>query len=119
MKIIIAGCRNFNDYEFLKEKVSHAIKNINKDKIEIVSGGAKGVDSLGEAYAAEFGLKCKIFPADWEKNGKAAGHIRNAQMGDYADALIAFWDGESRGTKHMIKYAKNKKLQVKIYKITL
>jgi predicted Rossmann fold nucleotide-binding protein DprA/Smf involved in DNA uptake len=69
---------------------------------EIVSGGAKGVDRVGESIAALGDIDLKIFPADWDLHGKGAGHIRNRQMAEYADALVAVWDGESRGTKNMI-----------------
>ena len=101
MKTIVAGSRDFTDYELLKRQVNYyrAHKGI---ITEIVSGGARGADMLGEQYAIEFNLPLKIFPADWDKHGRAAGPIRNRQMADYADALIAVWDGQSRGTKNMI-----------------
>jgi hypothetical protein len=73
------------------------------DITEVVSGTAKGADTLGEFYAAEYDIPCKLFPPDWDKYGKAAGPIRNGQMKDYADAAIVFiWDG-SRGSANMIK----------------
>ena len=102
MKTIIAGTRNFNDYQFLKEKIDNLDINIT----EIVSGTARGADILGERYAREHNIPVKRFPADWEKYGKGAGFIRNEQMGNYADYLIAFWDSKSRGTFHMIEYMK-------------
>ena len=115
MKVIIAGSRYFNNYELLRQYVDHILQNVSqKESIEIVSGGAKGADELGERYAKERGYKITRFPADWNKYGRAAGPKRNEQMGDYADALIAFWDGESRGTKHMIEYAKKKNLLVRV-----
>jgi hypothetical protein len=98
MRIIIAGGREFNDYELLREICD---VHISPDS-EIVSGGARGTDKLGERYATETGRDLKIFPADWNKHGKGAGHIRNKQMAEYSDMLIAFWDGESKGTKNMI-----------------
>jgi len=70
---------------------------------EIVSGGARGVDRLGERYARQRGLPCTVFPAQWGKYGKSAGPIRNAEMAKYADYGVAVWDGESRGTAHMLK----------------
>lgn len=82
---------------------------------EVVSGGAKGVDTLGETWAIKNGVSIKRFPAEWEKYGISAGHIRNRKMGDYADALIAIWDGNSKGTKGMIDYAKEKKLKAFIF----
>lgn len=103
MKAIIAGSRNYNNYVYLKQQVDYFREHQFDAKItEIVSGGARGVDSMGERYAAENDISLKIFPADWNKHGKAAGHIRNRQMADYADILIAVWDGESKGTKNMI-----------------
>lgn len=86
----------------------------NKSNIEIVSGTAKGADSLGEKFANNMGYKIKTFPPAWEEFGKAAGYIRNKEMAEYADALIVFWDGESKGTKHMIDLATKKNLKIKI-----
>lgn len=117
MKVIIAGSRDFTDYALLKEYADHILQNVaQRESIEIVSGGAKGADELGELYAQERGYKLTRFPAEWSKYGRAAGPKRNEQMGDYADALIAFWDGKSKGTKHMIEYASRKKLKVRIMK---
>jgi hypothetical protein len=111
MKIIIAGSRNFNDYEMLKSSILPFTENL--ENIEIVSGNAKGADKLGEQFAKEMGYSLKLFPADWSL-GKHAGFLRNTQMADYADCLIAFWDGESKGTKMMIETAKKKSLKVKV-----
>ena len=71
--------------------------------IEIVSGCAPGVDRLGEELAKKLYLPIERFPADWDNNGKAAGHIRNGQMAKYADAGLLVWDGVSPGTQNMIK----------------
>lgn len=70
---------------------------------ELVSGDCSSIspDQFGESWAEKRGIAVKRFPADWNKHGKAAGPIRNAQMADYADTCVAFWDGESRGTKDM------------------
>jgi hypothetical protein len=116
MKVIIAGKRDFNDYEAVKQTADFLLSN--QTEVEIVSGGAKGADALGEQYAKEKGYKLTPFPADWNKHGKKAGPIRNEQMAKYADALIAFWDGESKGTKNMIDLAKQYNLKYHIYKIT-
>jgi hypothetical protein len=112
MKVIIAGGRDYNNYEELKWFVSSIL--IATFDIEIVSGGATGADALGERFAKEYGHKLKIFPADWDKYKWAAGPIRNNEMAEYADALIAFWDGKSRGTKNMIDKAKEKGLKVRV-----
>ena len=73
---------------------------------EIVSGGAAGVDSIAEKAATKTGKAVKVFPADWKRHGKAAGFIRNQQIVDYCDELVAFWDGVSHGTEHSIKLAR-------------
>lgn len=112
MKVIIAGGRDFNDYKFLFEKCDNILSG-QKD-VEIVSGAARGADELGEKYAKEKGFKIKLFPADWDKYKKAAGYIRNKQMAEYADSLIAFWDGKSKGTKHMIDLAEKYNLNIRI-----
>ena len=112
MKIIIAGSRNFVDYTKLKTVCDFTLKN-QKD-IEIVSGTASGADKLGERYAKENGYPVKKFPADWKKNGKAAGPIRNKQMAEYADGLIVFWDGKSKGTESMINLGYQHGLKVRI-----
>lgn len=96
----------------------HYLKYFDLSKVEIVSGTARGADRLGERFAHEFGCKLKQFPADWSK-GRQAGMLRNIEMGNYADALVAFWDGKSRGTKFMIDYAKKKKLKVKVIRYDL
>ena len=81
---------------------------------QIVSGTARGVDQLGEEYAKRNDLAVKKFPADWDRFGKSAGYKRNKQMAEYANALVAFWDGRSRGTKHMIDLAKAAGLSVSV-----
>lgn len=112
MKLIIAGGRNFSDYEKLCQFCDKILSK--QTKIKIVSGTANGADKLGEKYANENGYKIKQFPANWNKYGKSAGYKRNAKMAEYADALIAFWDGKSKGTKHMIDLAKRVNLEIKI-----
>ena len=98
-RVIIAGGRDFNDYPLLKQKCDSFLGNKSKEcQVIIVSGTARGADQLGERYAVEKGFPILRFPADWLQYGKAAGPIRNRQMTDNADALIAFWDGQSKGT---------------------
>lgn len=115
-RIIIAGGRDFKNYELLKERVDFYLSKAIADgyDIEIVSGTANGADKLGERYARERGYKIASFPADWNTHGKKAGYLRNAEMANYADALIAFWDKKSRGTNHMINLAKEKGLLVRV-----
>ena len=96
-KVIVAGGRDFNNYKGLSDSLDYLLKNINDD-IQIVCGMARGADRLG----------------DWDLDGKSAGFKRNVRMAEYADALVAFWDGESKGTKHMIEIAKEKGLDIRI-----
>ena len=113
MKVIIAGSRNFTNYQKLKKQCDQFLQN--QTDIEIVSGEHyKGADKLGEKYAAEKEFPLTKFPANWYRYGKAAGPKRNEYMANYADALIAFWDSKSRGTKNMIQLAKQKNLKIKI-----
>ena len=118
MKLIIAGGREFDDYNLLKIEVTNftsLVYNKNVDStLEIVCGMARGADSLGERYAKENHIPIKYFPANWNLYGKSAGYIRNEEMGNYADHLIAFWDGKSKGTKNMIDIANKYKLCVKV-----
>lgn len=100
---LVVGSRVFDNYSLLKEKLDAFLKN--KEKVVIVSGGAKGADSLAERYAEENGYPCKVFPAKWEELGNSAGYIRNAQMHEFISkasnrGCVAFWDGKSKGTKH-------------------
>jgi len=110
-KVIIAGGRTFTDYPLLVNVCNNALSK--QTEIEIVSGTANGADKLGERYAIEKGYQIKRFPANWDI-GRNAGYIRNEEMAKYADALIVFWDGESKGTKHMIDLAYKYNLKVKI-----
>ena len=112
MKVIIAGGRNFRDYNKLRESCDNIL--VNQKELEIVSGTAAGADTLGERYAQEKGYEVKKFPAQWDLYGKSAGYKRNQQMAEYADGLIAFWDGKSKGTKHMIDIANKMGLKVRV-----
>lgn len=107
-RVIIAGSRTFRDYVYLKKICDFVIDGA---EVEIVSGTAQGADKLGEKYALEKSFRVKRFPAKWHEYGKRAGFFRNIEMAKYADVLIAFWDGESRGTKHMIENAKKEGLR--------
>lgn len=109
LRIIIAGGRDFSNYNLLKETVNKFLSNYN-DEPCIICGKAKGADTLGEKFAKEQGYKIRYFPADWGAYGKAAGFVRNIEMAENADVLIAFWDGKSSGTKHMIETAKKNNL---------
>ncbi len=116
-RVVVAGCRNFDDYEKLKAELEVYFLSVEPCTVIIVSGCADGADALGERYAAEHGLKIERCPAHWERYGRAAGPKRNMQMAKAADAVIVFWDGESRGTKNMIECAKkaNKPCKVVLF----
>lgn len=111
MKVIIAGSRTINNYELIKE----SIKNSNFKITTIISGHAKGIDLLAEKYAINNNIELIIYSADWNKYGKSAEYIRNNEMLKEADALIAIWDGQSKGTKHMIEIMKKSNKQVFLY----
>lgn len=112
--LLVSGGRDFNNYLLLEEKLNYYLSNKNKKDVIILSGHAKGTDTLAEYYANENGITLEIFPANWNEYGKSAGFIRNAEMIKKADALIAFWDGKSKGTKHAIDLAKKKNIRVVI-----
>lgn len=112
MKVIIAGGRTFTDYPMLVKVCDNALSK--QTEVEIVSGTANGADKLGERYAMEKGYPINRIAADWDGLGKSAGYKRNEDMAKYADALVVFWDGESKGTKHMIDLAYKYGLKVKI-----
>lgn len=120
-RVIIAGGRDFNDYNLLVEKVDYFLSTAISQgyKIIIVSGTAKGADKLGEQYAKDKGYEIAYFAADWASYGKRAGYLRNQEMAKYAKeqghgALICFWDGKSKGSKHMIDIAKKDNLHVRV-----
>ena len=107
MKLIIAGSRDFTDYKLLAETLK--AEGLTGDTVDtVVSGCAHGADKLGEKWAVSQGIPITRFPADWDAYGKRAGFVRNSEMAEYADACIVFWNGTSKGTKHMIDIAKRK-----------
>lgn len=109
MKVIVAGGRRFNNYELVCNYLDPLKELID----EIVEGEAKGADLLGKRYGEDNGIRVKEMPADWSI-GKSAGYKRNTAMAEYIGKgiLLAFWDGESKGTKHMIDIATAKGLDV-------
>ena len=112
MKVVIAGSRDIVDYDVLLK----AIELCPFEIAEVVSGRARGVDTLGERYAKEHHLKLHLFPADWKKFGNRAGPIRNGQMADFADAVLCVWDGKSTGTRNMMKQATDRALPLYVYR---
>lgn len=127
LRIIVAGSRDFNDYQLLSDKIMGYLTDIedtdkfkNLSQIKFISGTARGADVLGEQFAYTWGYDVVKFPANWDGLGNRAGYVRNAEMAKYAIAdgnygvLIAFWDGKSKGTKHMIDLAEKNGLEVHI-----
>ena len=114
IKEIIAGGRDFNDYKKLEKKCLNRLEKYSQKEVTIVSGGAIGTDKLGEKFAKKFGLSIERHLADWDYYGKLAGYRRNKEMAEKADILIAFWDGDSRGTQDMIRQARGEGLVVHI-----
>lgn len=115
---LVIGSRSFSDYEFLKAKLDYVLSN--HAEITIVSGGAKGADTLAERYAKERGCNLKVFPAKWETYGRSAGYKRNVEMHTYIctfehRGVVAFWDGKSPGTAHSFKLCQQFNNPLKLY----
>jgi hypothetical protein len=106
VKLAIVGSRTFFDYKVLKNTLDDLSTEHSLNYVEIISGGAKGADSLGEMYAKEKDIPTKIFPAEWKKYGKKAGFKRNVDIIENCDLCVCFWDGESHGTQHDINLCK-------------
>jgi hypothetical protein len=103
MKLLICGSRSITSYPV----VATIISAMEYRPDEVIHGGARGVDTAAGQWAREHGAYERVFPADWDEHGKAAGMIRNREMVDECDEVLAIWDGKSRGTKHTIDYAKS------------
>lgn len=110
MKTIVAGSRDFNDYEALKAMLDKLSPPITV----LISGGARGADRLGIQYAQERGLSVEVYFPDWKGRGRSAGFKRNIIMAEKAERLVAFWDGKSHGTEHMITTARARGLPVTV-----
>ncbi len=100
MKLAIIGSREFNDFTLLESYVEKTSPSM------IISGGAKGADTLAEQYAEKHAVELLIFKPDWKQFGRGAGMVRNRQIVDAAEHIMAFWDGQSKGTKASIDYAR-------------
>ena len=120
--LIVAGSRTFNDYEILSNKLDALL--VNQTEVTIVSGGAKGADTLAEHYAKQHNYPLKVFNADWNTYGKSAGYRRNEQMHKFISQFenrgcVCFWDGSSKGTQHNFKLAEQFKTPLRICKFNL
>lgn len=109
-KVAVIGSRNFTDYDLMKIELDKIIA-----PFIIVSGAARGADTLAERYADEMGYNKIIFPAEWKKYGKSAGYKRNRLIIENSDLVVAFWDGYSEGTRHSINIAKCMKKPHRIF----
>lgn len=120
--ILVAGSRNYYNYSEFKNVMDYT--NNKYHIIEIISGGARGADSLAERYAKENNIPIKVFPANWDMYGKTAGFIRNTEMHNYLQNFkdrmcICFWDGQSHGTVHNFKLCKNNNTKLVCYNFKL
>ncbi len=116
MKVIIAGSRNIRNMQLLNEAFAeHCSSYICNNLTEIVSGGAVGVDRLGELFGECNKIPITRFIPDWDTQGRKAGILRNIRMAEYADALIALWDGHSKGTANMIQEMQKRSKPVYVF----
>jgi len=116
-RIVIAGCRDYTDYDEAKKFLETSVINQENETAWILlTGKCRGADRLGERFARENGWEIEEYPAAWEKYGRAAGPIRNREMIDACDVVVCFWDGKSKGTASLIAYARKaqKPLNIKI-----
>ena len=114
-RVAVAGCRYYENYKEAKEYINFCISEIRKKyTIIFVLGGCRGADALGKRYAAENGFETEIYPADWEKYGRAAGPKRNKKIAEISDYIICFWDGKSKGTKSLLIFTEKAGKPVKI-----
>jgi hypothetical protein len=101
MKVVICGSRNLQNYQLVEEAVTRSGFEISI----VLSGGSRGVDRIGIAFARNHHHPVQVFMPEWERLGKRAGMVRNREMAQAAEAVIAIWDGKSRGTRNMIGLA--------------
>lgn len=122
IKIAIVGSRGFVNKKLLWERLNNFKTGLyyrNYYISEVITGGAKGADILGELWAKDNGIKCTVHKPDWNKHGKSAGFIRNKLIVNDCDYLIAFWDGKSKGTEHSLNLAKSLDKKTIIYEFDL
>ena len=117
MRLAVLGSRGFEDYPKLEKILDIIVPQFKVNTI--VSGGARGADSLAEKYATKSGLELDVYPADWDKHGKSAGYIRNVDIWNNSDMGIAFHDGQSKGTEHSFDLAKKQNKKLFIYNYVL
>ena len=111
MKTIIAGSRGITDYRYLLK----CLLKVDWEITTVISGVARGADALGEKFATDKGIPTILFPANWASYGRAAGYIRNEEMAEHAEACVVLWDGQSKGSAHMIKEAEKAGLRLAVF----
>lgn len=116
MKLIIAGSRSFSDHYFYMF-IDLYIKELGEIPECVICGEAYGIDSLGKKWAMDNNIPVVSMPADWDRYGKGAGHIRNGQMAKEGTHLLLLWDGKSKGSKNMLSQAR--KGGIIIYEVIL
>lgn len=115
-RIVVAGCRNYENYAEASAYISSCIAKIQtEDTLIFLSGGCRGADQIGERYAEEHGYALELYPAQWERYGRRAGPVRNRTMAEQGDYFICFWDGKSRGTGSLIRYAQKLNKPVSVF----
>lgn len=120
VRINVCGTRDYNDYDYFSNKINSIISKYQKEDIAFISGAAKsGADALIIKWCKENKFYCVEFPAKWDLYNKSAGYVRNIEMSEYQTELIAFWDGKSNGTKHMIDTTTKLKMPVSIFNIEI
>lgn len=116
MRLLVCGSRGFASYSKLASTLDKIVSKVTED-ITVISGTARGADTMAERWAEERGHQVSRHPADWGLHGLRAGMIRNQEMVDTATHVVAFWDGESRGTEHTILMAKNAGLPLRVIEV--
>lgn len=116
MKVIIAGSRKITD----EITVFKILDNLNFEVTEVLCGMAEGVDLLGKKWAESHNINVSEYPANWKRDGfLTAGFIRNQEMADNGECLVLIWDGQSSGSRDMMKRAKSKKLMIDLYDLSI
>jgi deoxycytidine triphosphate deaminase len=118
MIVVISGSRDFTDLDYFSTEMDGFLLDLNsQEKVLMVSGGARGTDTLAKDYAEKNGIEFKEFLADWDTHGKKAGILRNLEMLEVADQVVAFWNGKSPGTTHMIEQCLKRRIPITVFEV--
>lgn len=119
--LIVAGGRDFGDWEVLDDVLNEFVYEAWDTPVVIITGGARGADAMAATWAQQQAIPSEVYPAEWDLDGRGAGYLRNKRMAHHATkpgrrgVLIAFWDGKSKGTKHMIDIARDADMEVLVF----